>query len=311
MSMGVAFPLLDFDESVSRGEPRPFCVALPDDVGDRDVKMPNRVASPCGACPGEHRFVEAAGTAQTIILPRTLGFCMSPRLSYVWPRLVIVEGIMGSGKSTATLNIAHRLNASGIPAIGITEGVAPHPIRFDWDQPWSEMPPAVVASSGIAKWRAYVSTHLTDERISIVDGQLFHGGLTALLLLEAGVDMVAAYCRDIVSVIQPLSPLLIYFHQTDVDRAIRVVSAERGEGWVDYQVNWKLESPYAKRRGLAGLDGLIALYREYRALTDELYASLDMPKISIENSRQEWAIYDDIIDRALTSPPARSSGCSW
>ena len=224
---------------------------------------------------------------------------MTPRLSNVWPRLVIVEGIMGSGKSTTTLSIAHRLEASGISATGITEGVDPHPIRFDWDLPWSEMPPAELAKSGIAKWRSFVASSLTVERISIVDGQLFHGGLTALLLLEADVDTMAAYCREIVAVIRPLRPLLIYFRQNDVESAIRLVSTQRGGQWVNYQVNWKLESPYAKRRGLAGLDGLIALYQEYRALTDQLFAELDIPKISIENSRQEWAIYDDIIDRAL------------
>ena len=224
---------------------------------------------------------------------------MTPRLSNVWPRLVIVEGIMGSGKSTTTLSIAHRLEASGISAIGITEGVDPHPIRFDWDLPWSEMPPSELAKSGIAKWRSFVASSLAVERISIVDGQLFHGGLTALLLLEADVDTMAAYCREIVAVIRPLRPLLIYFRQNDVESAIRLVSTQRGERWVNYQVNWKLESPYAKRRGLAGLDGLIALYQEYRAVTDQLFAELDIPKISIENSRQEWAIYDDIIDRAL------------
>jgi hypothetical protein len=234
-----------------------------------------------------------------IILPCNLGFYMIPRFSKVWPKLVIVEGIMGSGKSTTTLNIAHRLEASGIPAIGVTEGVDPHPIRFDWDLPWSEMPPVTLAKSCIAKWRSYVDSSLTVERISIVDGQLLHGNLTSLLLLEADVDMIAAYCREIVALIKPLRPLLIYFHQDDVDSAIRAVSTQRGEKWVNYQVNWKLESPYAKRRGLAGLDGLIALYREYRVLTDQLYADLDIPKISIENSRQEWAIYDDIIDRAL------------
>lgn len=224
---------------------------------------------------------------------------MTPRLSNVWPRLVIVEGIMGSGKSTTTLSIAHRLEASGISAIGITEGVDPHPIRFDWDLPWSEMPPSELAKSGIAKWRSFVASSLAVERISIVDGQLFHGGLTALLLLEADVDTMAAYCREIVAVIRPLRPLLIYFRQNDVESAIRLVSTQRGERWVNYQVNWKLELPYAKRRGLAGLDGLIALYQEYRAVTDQLFAELDIPKISIENSRQEWAIYDDIIDRAL------------
>lgn len=241
-----------------------------------------------------------------IILPRNLGFYMIPRLSNVWPKLVIVEGIMGSGKSTTVLNVAHRLEASGIPAIGITEGVDPHPIRFDWDLPWSGMPPAELAKSGIAKWRSYVASALATERIAIVDGQFFHGNLTSLLLLEADVDMMAAYCREIVAVIKPLSPLLIYFHQDDVDSALRAVSTQRGEKWVNYQVNWKLESPYAKRRGLAGLAGLIALYRDYRALTDQLFADLDIPKISIETSRQEWAIYDEIIDRVLMNANAIS-----
>ncbi len=107
---------------------------------------------------------------------------------------------MGSGKSSATVSIARRLEASGIPAIGKTEGVNPHPIM---------------------------------------------GGLSGQLETE-----------------------------------------------------W----PYARRRGLAGLDGLIALYRQYRALTDRLFAELDMPKIGIENSPQQWALYDDIIDRSLTNP---------
>lgn len=225
---------------------------------------------------------------------------MTKPLSNVWPKLVIVEGIMGSGKSTATLNIARRLEASGIPAIGITEGVAPHPIRFDWDQPWSEMPPAELAQSCIAKWRSYVDS--AAGRISIVDGQLFHGNLTSLLLLEAGVDMIASYCREIIAVVAPLSPLLIYLRQDDVDSAIRAIATQRGEAWVNYQVNWKLEAPYARRRGLAGLDGLIALYHDYRALTDQLYLDADIPKIAIETSRQEWATYDDIIDRALMEP---------
>jgi hypothetical protein len=229
---------------------------------------------------------------------------MSQRLSKVWPQLVIVEGIMGSGKSTTTLDIAHRLEASGNLAVGITEGVSPHPIRFDWDAPWSEMQAADLARSSVAKWRSYVDSARTAARISIVDGQLFHGNLTSLFLLEADADLMAAYCREIVTLIKPLRPLLIYLRQDDVDRAIRAVSRERGETWVSYQADWKLESPYAMRRGLAGLEGLIALYRDYRAVTDQLYADLDLPKIRIETSRQEWARYADIIDRALLTEPA-------
>jgi len=209
---------------------------------------------------------------------------------------------MGSGKSTVTVNIARRLEASGISANGITEGVDPHPIRFDWDLPWSAMPPAELAKSCIAKSRAFVESSLAADRIQVVDGQLFHGNLTSLLLLEADMPLIAGYCREVVAVIKPLRPLLIYFHQNDLDSAIRAVSAQRGDKWVNYQTNWKLESPYARRRGLAGLDGLIALYRQYRALTDQLFADIDIPKISIENSQRQWSLYDDIIDRALTNP---------
>jgi hypothetical protein len=233
---------------------------------------------------------------------------MIPRSNNDRRRLVIIEGIMGSGKSTTTRNIAHRLEALGIPAIGITEGVEPHPIRFDWDLPWTGMPPGELAKSCITKWRSYVDSSLNAEHISIVDGQFFHGNLTSLFLLGADKDVIFTYCRDIVVVIKPLRPLLVYFYQDDVESAIRAVSTQRGEKWVSYQVNWKLESPHAKRLGLVGLDGLIALYREYRSLTDQLYADLDIPKVSIETSRHEWAKYDDIVIRTLLNvnalPPA-------
>ena len=69
------------------------------------------------------------------------------------------------------------------------------------------------------------------------------------------------------------------------------VAAERGEEWVKYQVDWKLQAPYSRRRGLSGFDGLIALYKDYRALTDQLYGGLDLDKLAIENSQQAWETY--------------------
>jgi hypothetical protein len=227
---------------------------------------------------------------------------MTQPFSNIWSRIVIVEGIMGSGKSTTVLRFADRLQASGVSVLGITEGVSPHPIRFDWDEPWADMPAAQLAKSAAARWRAFANSAAMSERITLVDGQLFHGNLTSLFLLDADVDLIRGYLHEVVAAIKPLRPLLIYFHQDDVDRAIRAIGAERGDDWVTYQVDWKLTSPYAVRHGLAGLEGLIALYRDYRQLTDRLYADLDIPKISIENSGKEWAKYEEIIDSILMNP---------
>jgi len=227
--------------------------------------------------------------------------CMTRPSRNIWSRLVIVEGIMGSGKSTTVLRLADRLKTSGVAVLGITEGTNPHPIRFDWDVPWADMPATQLATSAAAHWYAYAKSAAMSESITVVDGQLFHGNLTSLFLLDADLALLRGYLHEVVAAIKPLRPLLIYFHQDDVDQAIRTISAERGDTWVTYQVDWKLTSPYAVRHGLAGLEGLIALYRDYRRLTDQLYTELDIPKISIENSGKEWAKYHRIINSVLTN----------
>jgi hypothetical protein len=208
---------------------------------------------------------------------------------------------MGSGKSTTVLRIADRLNKSGVPALGITEGTNPHPIRFDWDLPWADMPALQLANSAAAGWRAYAQSASMSESVTVVDGQLFHGNLTSLFLLEADPALIRGYLHEVVAAIKPLRPLLIYFHQDDVDQAIRTIAAERGDKWVTYQVDWKLTSPYAVRHGLADIEGLIELYRHYRRLTDQLYTELDIPKISVENSGKEWAKYHRTINSVLTN----------
>jgi hypothetical protein len=125
----------------------------------------------------------------------------------------------------------------------------------------------------------------------VLDGQLFHGDLTNLFLMDAGSAAIVEYIQAVEEIVRPLAPLLVYFYQDDIGRAIRAIAAERGEEWVKYQVDWKLQTPYGRRLGLEGLDGLIDLYRNYRALTDDLYTRLGLAKVAIENSRREWTAY--------------------
>ena len=211
-------------------------------------------------------------------------------------RLVIIEGIMGSGKSTTARWIAAQLEAVGLRALAITERFEPHPVRGTdgldhWFQPWLDVTTDGLADRSLAKWRSFVADAKAAETIHTLDGQLFHGDLTNLFLMEATHALITKYCKTVSEIIRPLAPLLIYFYQADVERAIRAIAAERGEEWVKYQVDWKLQAPYSRRLGLSGLDGLVALYKDYRALTDELYSGLDLPKLAIDNSQQAWDSY--------------------
>jgi hypothetical protein len=227
-------------------------------------------------------------------------------------RLMIIEGIMGSGKSTTARWIAARLEAAGLRALAITERVEPHPVRGTdgldhWFRPWLDVTTEGLANRSLAKWRSFVAEAQAAEITYTLDGQLFHGDLTNLFLMGATPTEIAKYCETVTEIARPLRPLLIYFFQADVERAIRTIAAERGEEWIKYQVDWKLQTPYSRRLGLSGLDGLVALYKDYRALTDELYTGLDLPKLAIDNSQQAWdTYYQQIHAQLIGDSPAQA-----
>ena len=102
-------------------------------------------------------------------------------------RLVIVEGIMGSGKSTTARHLAACLEEAGRRAQAITERTEPHPVRGTdgldhWYQPWLDVTAAGLAERSLAKWRSFVAAAQATETVHVLDGQLFHGDLTNLFL---------------------------------------------------------------------------------------------------------------------------------
>lgn len=182
--------------------------------------------------------------------------------------LVVIEGIMGSGKSTTMRFVAKAIEETGRPAFGVHERADPHPVRATdelqhWFEPWRDSTAEQLANRAISKWRSFTEEVQPGSSVPVLDGQLFHGDLTNLFLMEASFDELTAYCENLAQLIRPLRPLVVYLRQENVELAVRTISAERGEAWVRYQVDWKLKGPYAVRRNLVGLEGLITLYQDY------------------------------------------------
>lgn len=212
---------------------------------------------------------------------------------------------MGSGKSTSTRWLGQRLAGRGIAASFQTERQFPHPLRAtdgaaDWFKPWLDLSAADLAARRLALWAKFTDDALASPVVHVIDGQLFHGDLTNMFLMNMGHDAIAQNVQALAEVIRPLDPLVVYFYQDDIDLAIRRTAAERGEELgVRYQVDWKLKYAYAVERRLEGLDGLSRLYVDYRALTDRLFDELPLDKIAIENSAPDWPAYYARIEEAF------------
>jgi hypothetical protein len=211
---------------------------------------------------------------------------------------------MGSGKSTATLHFAEKFQSAGCAACAVHENADPHPVRGTdgiehWFQPWLDLSTRELAARGLAKWQAFVARSRDSSTVTFFDGQLFHGDLTHLLLMGAEWPEIEAYCVAVAGALRPLDPLLVYFRQADIGAAIRKVCKARGDDWVRYQTDWKLQAPYCTSRDLQGIDGLVSLYEDYRRLTDRLYDALELEKLRFETDAGSWSLRYAAIEAAL------------
>ena len=230
--------------------------------------------------------------------------------------LIFVEGVIGAGKSTTASFIARQLQRNGISAHYVFEGGRHHSTRLIGDlprpfTPWLDVTPAEYRARVRRKWRVAVARILESGTVAVFDGQLFHGNMTDLLLMDSPRDELAAYVRETLTVTAELSPVLIYLCQDDLEHGIQSVVAERGPAWGQYQINWKLASPFAERRQLAGLDGLVALYRELRTISDEVIAEIEIDVLRIESGAGDWPEYRRQILTFLGLPQAEDTDRSW
>ena len=222
------------------------------------------------------------------------------------PRLIFVEGIMGSGKSTTARWLARLFCRAGIRARPVPEA-RPHPTNVfrslpHWKQPWLDLTAEELMTRSYSKWQAFVERSISDRHISVFDGQLFHGDFTCLFLMHCPPQVLQQYVQRILQLAGPLYPTLFYCYQADVAQALDRIGAQRGTGWVESQVAWKVASPYGRQHGLAGIEGWKQLYQDYRQITDMCFQAFTIPKMAIETRAGEWSDYQACIRTFLELP---------
>ena len=230
-------------------------------------------------------------------------------------QLIIVEGVMGSGKSTTSQRIAERLRQEDIPVRHVPESFREHPTNVTrtlthWHKIWIEETPASFIAKSQLLWQHFVKQACTTSQIFVFDGQFFHGDMTGLLIANTETSQIVDYVDSLVEIIQPLRPGLIYLYQTNLAENLSRTAQIRGRSWLRRQVGWKVDSPYCAQRGYQGPAGWLKLYTDYRQLTDDLFQRLPISRLAIENSAGDWQNYEAQIFEFLelrTLPSAKQN----
>ena len=216
---------------------------------------------------------------------------------YVGSKLIIVEGLTGSGKSIMAHFITRQLQYNDIPATWIHEGEEPHPILMDVE---SSIDDYMVEMR--ERWTAYVDQVRRSDAVRVVEACLFNNLIEFLFTHNVDRQKIIQYGDVLQMLIEPLNPTLVYLVQEDVNGALERNFQRRGEGFRNYVIQYATGTPLAKRRGWEGYEGMAEFWREFVSVADELFQRYRIRKLKIDNTSGHWETYNDRVVACLSIP---------
>jgi len=209
-------------------------------------------------------------------------------------KLILVDGITGSGKSTMAHFIARQMEKNGVKVKWYYEVEKDHPlveiekIKEESDEDHSKR----VLTEYPQKWVDFVNKIKDDEFVYIFESYLFQDVLMfPHFMNDVDRSVIKKYSHKILESARCLNPVLIHFYQKDVDRSLRLNWERRGEKWTKGFIKADEKTLFCKNRGLKDKSGVIQLWQEFSDFTVGLFKEYNYRKIQIENSTHDWLSY--------------------
>jgi hypothetical protein len=194
------------------------------------------------------------------------------------PKLVFVDGIVGSGKSRLAQRLWLHLRKTGHDTEWFAEPQSGHPLHDLGDL--SQLDRAGALAVAVQAWRSFVAERRGTSRITMLDATLLQ---TTVRFFEAfGVPQPEwqPALAAVLQIAEPLSPVLIYLRPASTAGFMEWLAETRGAEWCSH-----IDTTFADRGGLAGLGAYYAGRLEQDlALIDRL----GLPSVILVANRNSW-----------------------
>ena len=204
-------------------------------------------------------------------------------------RLILIEGMIGSGKTTTAGYLADWLARRGEDARAFDEGAADHPIRTRRvDELVAAPAPGDPEAYSAGQWRRLAERCLRGHQTIICESIFLQNSVMPAFIDDAPAATVNQICAEIQRQAAPAEPFLVYLRPTDIAAAIARVHQTRGEPWSSRNLAFVADSPWARRRNLRGRDAVVQLYQAWDPVVSQLYDRYPFPKLMLPDPQHDW-----------------------
>lgn len=188
-------------------------------------------------------------------------------------RLLSVEGLIGSGKSTVAGVLADLLRARGLAVRHVPEGSQDDPA--DVDEAAYDLPLDEHVRVRTERWRAFVARAAAGEEVWVLDCSLVQNPVTiAHVRDDAPLARVRGFVAALVDDAAPLAPVVVHLRRQDPAAAFERAVAERPREWLDAVVAYYAGGAVGRRLGADGVPGTVRVLAERAAVEERVLADL-------------------------------------
>jgi hypothetical protein len=198
-------------------------------------------------------------------------------------KLILIEGLPGSGKSTSTVHLGTTLQQRGIACRWFQEDDDPHPIAC-LDFEIKDLPQKM-----IPLWAIFTKHATQSPTVTIIECRLWQNTALFMYMSEVDVEEILKFSQQIWRVLAPLAPVLVYLDHDHIENTLRQLYTTRGEKWMEWALETTTQYPWFQRRGLRDFAGWVQFFEEWQHVAARLYDDWPHTKIRIQNPHDDWS----------------------
>lgn len=207
------------------------------------------------------------------------------------PKLILIEGIPGSGKSTFARFLSEQFERNGLTCKLYLETTFEHPII----ETTGNDDHGLFFDDYINRWSKFLDSY-PNEDIVVMESAFFQSPIVHFLHKDVDRELIKKLIYKVNHLLSKVECQLIYFYQQDAASSIHKMIEKRGGR--DYLLRKYEEygnEPYFLNRQELGIESYKSFFLEYSVLANEIVKGVTVPAEIIENSAEDYDMYQKYV----------------